>query len=118
MLIVDDFAELRELIGLYISSFGLESDMAENGQVAYEKALEGKYDIILMDIQMPRLNGIDAVKKLRAQNYTKPVIALTAHTTNEDRDAYLRSGFDDFLGKPFTIDELRQVLSKFSVSLP
>jgi two-component system, sensor histidine kinase len=114
VLIVDDFAELRELIGLYLSSFGMESDMAENGLIACEKAASGAYDVILMDIQMPRLNGIDAVRKLRAESYDKPVIALTAHTTTEDREEYIRSGFDDFLGKPFTIDELKQLLEKHS----
>jgi CheY-like chemotaxis protein len=113
VLIVDDFEELRQLIGLYISSLGVDSDMAENGLVAYEKARKGDFDVILMDIQMPQLNGIDALKRLRAENYQKPVVALTAHTTDEDRDAYLRSGFDGFLGKPFTIDELKEVLEKF-----
>lgn len=113
VLVVDDFEELRQLIGIYISDMGLELDMAENGLIACEKAEKNDFDIIFMDIQMPVMNGIEAVAKLRARNFKKPIVALTAHVTAEDREKYLGNGFDDFLGKPFTEDELKSIFTKF-----
>jgi CheY-like chemotaxis protein len=118
ILVVDDFAELRELIKIYLNGFGLVCDMAENGLAACEKALQESYGLIFMDIRMPVMNGIEAVAKLRQKGYEKPVVAITAHTNMADRERYLGEGFDDFLGKPFTVDDLKNVLEKFGLLTP
>ena len=78
--------------------------MAENGFEGKQKALEDKFNLVLMDVQMPIMGGFEATRLLREAGYQKPIIAFTAHATREDREASLRAGFDDHLTKP--IDQL------------
>jgi CheY-like chemotaxis protein len=118
ILVVDDFAELRQLIGIYLADLGLVCDMAENGLVACEKALREPYDLIFMDIRMPVMSGIEAVAELRRKGYEKPIVAITAHTNAADRERYLGAGFDDFLGKPFAAEDLKETLGKFGLRMP
>ena len=82
---------LRTLTGLILQDTGLQVDLAEDGLIAYEKALvskaEGKpYDLILMDIQMPKLDGHEVTRRLRREGWGGPIIALTAHAMDGDRD--------------------------------
>jgi two-component system, sensor histidine kinase len=88
---------------------------ADNGAVGVEKALQGDFDIVLMDIQMPIMNGIEATRRLRAQGFSRPIIALTAHALAEERDLCLHSGFSDYLSKPITrntlIEHVANILS-------
>ncbi|MBX3022884.1 MAG: response regulator [Bdellovibrionales bacterium] len=117
VLIVDDAADNRTLIHHYVARLGYEADTAETGRDAVYKALNGDYDVILMDVQMPEMDGFEAVHQLRAQDYSKPIVALTAHTMKGDRERCLQSGFDDFLGKPVDRDLLRRSLERHTTHI-
>ncbi len=106
ILVVDDGEQNRRLIKLFLSRAGAEMDDAEDGQVGYEKIAAKSYDIILMDMQMPIMDGMTLTRKLRKEGYTKPIIALTANATKEDQLFCKDAGCDDFLAKPINMDLL------------
>ena len=104
-----------------LESFGHNVVLAENGNQALDKFKTGNYDIVLMDVEMPELDGIEATRMIRkmemegilAGNAKKRVkiVALTASTTKEDRERCLASGMDDYISKPFRQSELARALS-------
>lgn len=100
VLLAEDYPDGQVLISRGLKYLGATVDLASNGQEAIDQALKRDYDVILMDIQMPILDGIEAMKRLRAEHYDKPIIALTAHAMKEDRESILSSGFDDYVVKP------------------
>jgi hypothetical protein len=116
VLIVDDAPDNRALIQQYVARLGYKFDTAETGREAVDKALRQNFDVILMDVQMPVMDGFEAVHELRANDYNKPIVALTAHTMKGDRERCLGNGFDDFLGKPVDRDLLRQSLQRYSAT--
>jgi len=118
VLIVDDSADNRTLLELYIARMGYSLDSAAGGREGVEMALKSDYSVVLMDVQMPEMDGFEAVSRLRAQNYSGPIVALTAHTMKGDRERCLRGGFDDYLGKPIDRDKLKIVLEKYTQSTP
>jgi len=89
--------------------------IAENGFEAIEKANAEPFDVIFMDIKMPRMDGFAATKALRANGLTTPIIALTANATSEEREKCLQSGLDDYLSKPIEVDLLRAQIAKWAV---
>lgn len=113
VLIVDDSADNRTLIQLFLSHLGVQADLAATGEEGVRMALTNEYKLILMDIQMPKMDGFEAVHALRAKDYHGPIVALTAHTMKGDRERCLEGGFDDFLGKPIDRIQLKNSLSKF-----
>ena len=105
VLLAEDGPENQLLISLFLESAGAQVVLAENGRVALEKALSawrsGKpYDVILMDMQMPELDGYGAASKLREEGYRGSIVALTAHSMPEDRAKCLEAGCDDYTAKP------------------
>jgi CheY-like chemotaxis protein len=103
ILLVED-NKTNQLVAIaMLSTKGYVIDVAVDGHQAVE-AVKGKdYDVVLMDIQMPRLNGVDATKSIRALGGDKgnvPIIAVTANAMRGDREAYLAAGMDDYLSKP------------------
>lgn len=118
VLIVDDAPDNRTLIQLYLARLGFASDTATSGKDAVKMAISGRYDLILMDVQMPGMDGFEAVQKLRSYNYLGPIVALTAHTMKGDRERCLEGGFDDYLGKPLDRELLKQCLKKFTQNTP
>ncbi|MFM6926886.1 MAG: response regulator [Bdellovibrio sp.] len=110
VLIVDDSNDNQMLIRHYLQKRGVICFFADNGQVALEKALQMNFDVILMDMQMPVMDGYTATKELRDHNYIKPIIALTAHAMKEDRDRCLRVGCNDYLTKPIEAVQLYKTL--------
>lgn len=91
-------------------------DIAENGLVGVEKYREHGYDLILMDIQMPVMNGIDAAKKIREKS-SVPIIALTANATKQEQDRCLQIGINDYLSKPFQPEELYHKIMNLMASI-
>lgn len=100
LLLVEDSPEIRRIIAFYVEKAGYEIDFAENGQVGVEIGSRGQHDLILMDIQMPVLDGYQATRQLREAGITVPIIALTAHASITDRDRSLEAGCNDYLTKP------------------
>lgn len=106
ILIVDDDATNRTLYKILLQQAGYEIIEAENGEEAIDLAMQEIPDLILMDIQMPVLDGISALKVIRANENTKdiPVIAVTSYAMYGDRDKFLSEGFNDYIPKPLNID--------------
>lgn len=113
VLIVDDSADNRELLTYLLSGTGMQTDTAENGKQAIEKALAQSFDVILMDLQMPEMDGFEAVKVLREKHCDAKIVAVTAHAMKGDREACLNNGFDEYLSKPLTRDSLTSVTQKY-----
>lgn len=113
VLIVEDIKENQLILQMYLNRYGMVPDFAENGKVALDKVASGNYDVILMDMQMPVMDGYTATKALRQKGYDKPIIALTAHAMKEDRDRCLQAGCDEYLTKPIEAATLYATLSRF-----
>ncbi|QEG21798.1 hybrid sensor histidine kinase/response regulator [Mariniblastus fucicola] len=113
VLVVDDGKPNRQLIRLILTKAGCSVDEAENGQVGMEMALANDYAVVLMDIQMPVLDGYEATSKLLQQGYDRPIIALTANAMREDEEECERVGFSSFVAKPVDIDLLIETLAKW-----
>ncbi|MBX3041949.1 MAG: PAS domain-containing protein, partial [Bdellovibrionaceae bacterium] len=112
ILIVDDAPDNQVLVSRYLSRAGAVFETAENGNVAVQKAMSGDFDLILMDIQMPVMDGLQALKALKSKNYSRPIVALTAHALKSERERCLSAGFDEYLTKPIDRVLLIQVLGK------
>ena len=105
ILIVEDYEANRMLLGMILDNAGLTYDMAHDGMEALEKFKVGKYDVVLMDENMPNMGGMEAMKEmLRLESEERrphtPVVSLTANALQGDRERFLESGFDDYLSKP------------------
>jgi CheY-like chemotaxis protein len=100
---VDDDAFNQEIGRILLEEVGIVADVAVDGQFAVEMAKQVPYDLILMDMQMPRLDGMDATRAIRKlpTGQSVPIIAMTANAFAEDRVRCLESGMNDFLAKPF-----------------
>ena len=104
VLVVEDVALNQLLIKIILNDFGCEVDVADNGKIALEKLRENKYDIILMDLQMPEMNGFETTTYIREEMKSQiPIIALTADVTTVDVEKCVAIGMDDYISKP--IDE-------------
>jgi signal transduction histidine kinase/CheY-like chemotaxis protein len=110
VLVADDVEHLRSLIEIYARELGLESKTVTNGFEAVEAAMGGDFDILLLDMEMPVMDGFEAARVLRERGYRKPIVALTAHYQDADTEHALREGCTDVLSKPVTIQRLREVL--------
>ena len=117
VLLAEDLLDNQRLIALLLSKAGLEVDLAENGQIAFEKAIGSEsrgepYDLILMDMQMPELDGYAATRKLRAHGWQGPIVALTAHAMGGDREKCLKAGCTEYASKPIDRDRLLSVAAR------
>ena len=118
VLLVEDFEPNALITGRYLRVFGYSYDVASNGKVAVEMAAEGEYAAILMDVQMPELDGYEATRRIRADERQRglspiPIIAMTAHALAGDRERCLESGMNDYLPKPFAPSDLHDKLRQF-----
>lgn len=113
VLVVDDSPDNQHLFSMILTRNGATIDVAENGLEAVVKATTGNFDIILMDIQMPKMDGYTATMTLREQKYSKPIIALTAHAMTEVRSKTLNVGCDDHLTKPIKTELLVQKVAQY-----
>jgi CheY-like chemotaxis protein len=113
VLLVEDNAANIVVAGYYLEHLGYEYETAKNGREALAAFRRRKFDIILMDIQMPELDGFDVVRAIREQEHAggviaTPIIALTSFATAHDREKCLRHGMDDYLSKPFRMEDLQE----------
>lgn len=106
LLLVEDSEDNQRLVMKLLNMEGAHVDVAPNGAIGVEKALRREYDAVLMDIQMPIMDGYEATRHLRESGYTAPIIALTAHAMLEEKERCLRSGFSDYLSKPINKSDL------------
>jgi two-component system sensor histidine kinase/response regulator len=113
VLLAEDHAVNRELFRATLERLGCEVALAADGLEAVEAGSAGGYDLILMDIQMPRLNGYAAARRLRTLGVRSPIIAVSADAAAEERDLALAAGMDDFLAKPFKKRDLLPLLSRW-----
>ncbi len=119
ILLAEDNIINRKLALRILEKAGYQADAVENGKQALEKAAIIRYDLVLMDVQMPELDGLEATKRLR--NFSKdratpagvPVIALTAHAIKGDRDKCMAAGMNEYLSKPFDQDELIEIMQRW-----
>ncbi len=113
ILLVEDKIVNQKVMKLLLTSFGHTTEVAENGAVALEKYLPGKFDLILMDIQMPVMDGINATRKLR-ETYSDlpPIIGLSANAFEGDREKYMSMGLDEYLTKPLKKEDFFEALEK------
>jgi len=100
VLIAEDSPDIQRIVARLLVSEGLEVEVAEDGLRAIEAVGRRHFDMIIMDMQMPRLDGYGATSSLRRSGYDGPIVALTAHAMHEDRERCLRAGCTDYLAKP------------------
>jgi CheY-like chemotaxis protein len=115
ILIVDDSEVGRNLLLGQIGYLGLAGELAANGEEAISKAKVGQYDLILMDIFMPGIDGIETASRIRAEFRLtgRKHIPILAVTGGADRQLCLTSGLDDYVNKPILIDDLRRVIARW-----
>ncbi len=106
LLVADDDFEIRDLLEFDLSHSGYSVETAKDGEEALQKALTGNYDLILLDVMMPKMNGFDVCKKVRISKPETPILMLTAKGTINDKTQGFNSGADDYIVKPFDIQEV------------
>jgi CheY-like chemotaxis protein len=118
VLVAEDGPDNQRLLARILTKVGVEVEVADNGRVAYEKAMAASvagepFDLILMDMQMPELDGYAATAMLRQAGYGGPIVALTAHAMTEDREKCIEAGCDDYTSKPVRRGELLGLVAYF-----
>jgi two-component system sensor histidine kinase/response regulator len=124
ILVAEDNPVNQEVALGMLQNFGCEVEVVANGREAYEISTRRQYDLIFMDCQMPEMDGYEATNAIRereAQDPRKghiPIVALTAHAMEGDHQACLAAGMDDYLSKPFTKEQLQEILKKWLKAKP
>ena len=113
VLVVDDDKEIVDAIEIYLKNEGINVIKAYDGLEALEVLMENNVQLILMDIMMPVMNGVEALKEIKKLGVETPVIALTADAIDGQEDKYLKEGFDGYLSKPIDKNELKKILNKY-----
>jgi CheY-like chemotaxis protein len=117
VLVVDDDLLNQEVISEFLAIGDYTIDLADDGQQAVEMVESNDYDLVLMDIMMPHMDGIEATTKIRAladpSKAKTPVIAITARNPDTDQAIWFAIGVNDFVGKPFSEEEFIQVVSPY-----
>ena len=106
ILIAEDERNLAEALSVFFEKNQFSVDTVFDGQAAYDYAVSGGYDAIILDVMMPRLDGVEVLRRLRAERIRTPVMMLTAKAQKDDRITGFNAGADDYLPKPFEPDEL------------
>ena len=120
-LLVEDNILIQRITTFSLKKFNQAVDIAKNGLEAVNKYRERDYDVILMDIMMPVLDGLEATFQIRkfeketpSKNHT-PVIAITANTLDNDRDKCIETGMDEYMAKPFDMNRLNEIFKELNI---
>jgi signal transduction histidine kinase/ligand-binding sensor domain-containing protein/ActR/RegA family two-component response regulator len=115
ILVAEDNIINQQLIRQILGNLGYDPDCVENGALAVDAMKTREYDVILMDVQMPEMDGLEATRQIRHKKGVQPVIvALTANAMRGDREDCIRAGMDDYISKPVRLDELMRLLKKWA----
>lgn len=118
ILIVDDQMINRMLLDALVKSIGHEPIQAESGQQAIDAVSAHSIDMILMDIEMPEMNGVEATKYIRENELVAadlPIVAVTANSEEEDKASYRAAGMQGYIEKPLNVDRLKEVIAEFNL---
>jgi CheY-like chemotaxis protein/HPt (histidine-containing phosphotransfer) domain-containing protein len=116
LLLVDDILVNQKLVSRMLTHLGYSTAIVNNGQEALDAVHQDPYDVVLMDVQMPVLDGLEASRRIRGSSslaFQPWIIAMTAHAREEDRQACLEAGMNDYISKPMTLDGLKTVLERY-----
>lgn len=115
LLMAEDNEINRKLSDLLFKRQGLTLDFAENGEIALAKTHENQYDLVFMDIEMPVMGGLDATNRINLELGDKapPIVALTAHAMEGDRERFLNAGMSDYLTKPINVEALNAIIDRY-----
>lgn len=114
LLIAEDNKMNQQVLEMILEDTQIKLEFANDGKIAVEKMLSGKiYDLILMDIQMPNMNGYEATRAIREFDITIPIVALSANIMKEDTNSALEYGMNDYLAKPIEVEKLHAILLKY-----
>ena len=120
ILVVDDHAGTQQAVHLVLRWLGCRADLADNGRVALEAVRASEYDVVLMDVTMPIMDGLEATRQIRLErpSGTGPrIVGMSADTMAEDRQVCFCAGMDDFLAKPVDVDALIRILDETALGL-
>lgn len=117
VLVVDDGVDNQMLIQLYLQSAGAKVSVASSGSEAVEMATHHSYNLVLMDLQMPGMDGYEATATLRRQGYSLPIVALSAHAMKDVKERCLAGGFSDYFSKPINGVEFIKKLSSYCTDI-
>lgn len=106
ILVVEDDRDIAQLVEMHLKDIDCDVDVEHDGNQGYTRVLNNQYDLIILDIMMPGMDGFELCKKIRAKSNYTPVLMLTARSSELDRVLGLELGADDYLSKPFSIREL------------
>ncbi len=120
VLLVEDNILNQKLIVLNLSKFGYKIDIANHGQEALDMVKESRYDLIIMDLMMPVMDGLRATSEIRSYEneltYSTPIIGLTANTFDADREKCIAHGMNEYMAKPFELDLFRTLIKKMGIT--
>jgi len=106
VLVVEDNPTCQRFLEVCLHSIGFDVSVASDGEQALAILVANSFDLVLLDVQLPRVNGIEVARRLRAEGNAVPIIAVTANAFHADHENCLAAGMDAYLQKPFTLSEL------------
>ncbi|GAF01800.1 response regulator [Saccharicrinis fermentans] len=119
ILLVEDNILNQKLIFLNLSKLGFKMDIANNGQEALDMIKKCRYDLVIMDLMMPVMDGLQATSEIRKYeeglSYSTPIIGLTANTFDADREKCLAQGMDEYMAKPFELDLFMALIKQLGI---
>jgi two-component system, OmpR family, response regulator len=114
ILVVDDDSVMRNILSVMLERDGFEVDVAEDGLIGVEMWEKGNYDLVLMDVQMPRMNGFEATYAIREKERTRgghtPIVAITAYALEKDEKECLAAGMDAYMSKPINFKKCIEMI--------